>query len=208
MKSIKVYASLIIFFLSFNAYSQYGVIEMKNGEQLEMVDDRFLVKDGQLRYYKEKVDSKGFSLFGIRSKKQKQEYLDKTNAVSIDDIKIIHTQGELFVGNKKIANYSGIRYIKIKRKYQEFYVIEKGKCNLLIKDEGSLSNAIFSYYVQEGNKEPYIIHKSGTGLGPKYKRRSKKYFKDCEPAMRYIKKDLKLLTLPKLVQIYNKNCAE
>lgn len=65
MKSIKVYASLIVFFLSLSTYSQYGIIEMKNGEQLEMADDRFLVKDGQLRYYKEKVDSKGFSLFGI-----------------------------------------------------------------------------------------------------------------------------------------------
>lgn len=208
MKSIKIYASLMIYLLSLNAYSQYGVIEMKNGDKFETADNRFLAEDGQLGYYKEKVDSRGFSLFGIRSKKQKQEYLDKTNAVNIDDIKIIHTQGELFVGNKKIANYIGIRYIKIKHKYQKFYVIEKGKCNLLIKNEGSLSNAIFSYYVQEGNKEPYIIHKSGTGLGPKYKRRSKKYFKDCEPAIRYIKKELKLLTLPKLVQIYNKDCGE
>ncbi|MFD2433827.1 hypothetical protein ACFSO9_09930 [Mesonia maritima] len=173
MKLIKIYASLIVFFLSLSTYSQYGVIEMKNGDRLEVADGNFLVENEQLRYYKEKVESKGFSLFGIRSKKQKQEYLDKTNAVNIDDIKVIHTQGELFVGNKKIANYSGIRYIKIKRKYQEFYVIENDKCSLLIKNEGSLSNAIFSYYVQEDNKEPYIIHKSGTGLGPKYKRRSK-----------------------------------
>lgn len=208
MKSIKVYTSLIVFFLGLNTYSQYGFIEMKNGEQFEIADDGFSVKDGQLRYYKEKVDSKGFSLYGIRSKKQKQEYLDKTNAVNIDDIKIIHTQGELFVGNKKIANYIGIRYIKEKRRYNKFYVIEKGKCNLLIKDEGSLGNAIFSFYVLEDNKELYIIHKSGTGLGPKYKRRSKKYFEDCEPAMKYIKKDLELLTLPKLVQIYNENCAK
>lgn len=208
MKSIKTYASLIIFFLSLSSYSQYGFIEMKNGDKLEIADDRFLVEDDQLRYYKEKVDSKGFSLFGIRSKKQKQGYLDKTNAVKIDDIKLIHTQGELFVGNKKLANYIGIRYIKEKRRYNKFYVIEKGKCNLLIKDEGDLGNAIFSYYVQEDNKELYIIHKSGTGLGPKYKRRSKKYFEDCEPAMKYIKKDLELLTLPKLVQIYNENCAK
>tara|TARA_R100000935_G_scaffold21876_5_gene40571 strand:- start:98 stop:754 length:657 start_codon:yes stop_codon:yes gene_type:complete len=208
MKSIKSYTSLIVFFLSLSAYSQYGFIEMKNGEQFEIAQEGFLVEDGQLRYFKEKVDSKGFSLYGIRSKKKKQEYLDKTNAVNIDDIKIIHTQGKLSVGNKKIANYIGIRYIKEKRRYNKFYVIEKGKCNLLIKDEGPFSNAIFSYYVQEDNKELYIIHRSGTGTGPKYKRRSKKYFEDCEPAMKYIKKGLKLLTLPKLIRIYNENCAK
>lgn len=206
MKSIKAYLSLIVIFLSFNAYSQYGIIEMKNGDKFEIADDKFQVEDDQLRYYKEKVESKGYSLFGIRSKKQKKEYyLDKTNTVNINDIKIIHTQGELFVGNKKIANYIGIRYIKLNRNYEEFYVIENGKCSLLIKSENS--NAIFSYYLQEENGEPYILHKSGTGLGPKYKSRSKEYFADCEPAMSYIKKDLKFSTIQKLVQIYNSSCA-
>lgn len=206
MKSFKVHVLLTVFFLSINAYSQYGVIEMKNGDFLEMGDERFSIEGDQFKYFKEKIDPKDISAFGVRDKKKQQEYLDKINAVNIKDIKVIHTKGELFVSKKKIANYIGLRFIKIKNKYQLFYVIEEGKCSLLIMPENS--NAIFSFYVQEGNKEPYIIHKSGTGTGPKYKNRSSKYFADCKPAMDYIKNDLKLLTLPELIQIYNENCAK
>lgn len=205
MKSIKVQVLLLVIFLTLNAYSQNSVIEMKDGKQIEMVGDDFMIEGDQLRYFVEKYESKG-AIFGIMGKEQKQEYLDKTRLVNISDINIIHEQGELFVGNKFIANFVGSRFIKLKHRYQGFYVIEDGPCSLLIMAENG--DAIFSYYLQEGNEKPYILHKSGTMVGPKYKRRSKKYFADCEPAMNYIKKYLKRSTLPKLIQIYNANCAK
>lgn len=206
MKSIQMYVSLIVIFLNLSAHGQAGVIEMKNGEYFEVADDRFYVDGEQLKYFKEKINDKGVSLYGFRSEKQKQEYLDKIGAVPVNNIKMIHMQGQLLVGKKVIADFIGIRYIKVKRRYEEFYVIEDGECSLLVKSEDA--NAIFSYYVHKKNEDPYILHKQGIGIGPKFKSRSEKYFADCGPAMDYIKKDLKKTTLPELIKIYNANCAK
>jgi hypothetical protein len=205
LKLIKVYVSLIVIFLSFNAYSQYGVIEMKNGEKFEMADTWLVVEGEQLRYSTEKYEAKAL-VYGIGQKKHKEEFLEKSRAVNISEIEKIHVQGEFLVGNKLISNFIGIKYIKVNRRYQKFYVIKDGECQLLIMPESG--NAIFSYYVQKGNEDPFILHKSGTGLGPKYKSRAKKYFADCGPAMDYIKKDLKLSTIPNLIDIYNASCVK
>ncbi|MBV1923839.1 MAG: hypothetical protein KUG68_07430 [Flavobacteriaceae bacterium] len=177
---------------------------MKNGEQFVMESPDLNIEKDQLRYFKEKWKRKT-SVMGIGAKKLKQEYLDKSRLINIDEIKKIHVQGELLVGSKSILKFIGIRYIKIKRNYQEFYVIEDGECKLLVKPESG--NAWYSYYVQTGNEEPFQLHRAGTGLGAKFRKRSKKYFADCEPAMEYIHNDLKRSTLPNLIAIYNENCV-
>lgn len=202
---IKMFVLLIVIFLNLHAYGQAGVIEMKNGDFYEMGDTKFFVDGKELKYFKEKVD-KGYSIFGFRSEKQKQEYLDKVGSVPVSNIKKIHMQGQLLVGNTVIGNFIGIRFIKMKNRYKDFYVIEEGECSLLVRSEDG--NAIFSYYVQKKDEEPYILHKSGTGMGPKYKSRSKKFFADCGPAMAFIKKDLKRTTIPDLIKIYNANCVK
>jgi|SRR5690606_19853240 len=202
---IQLYVSLIAILFSFNAYSQYGVIEMKNGDRFEMADTWLVVEGEQLRYSIEKYEAKAL-IYGIGGKKHKEEFYEKSRVVNISDIHKIHAQGELLVGSKVITDFIGIKYIKIKRHYQKFYVIKDGECQLLALPESG--NAIFSYYAQKGDKEPFILHKSGTGLGPKFKSRSSQYFADCAPAMDYIKKDLKLSTLPNLIDIYNANCAK
>jgi len=205
MRQVKsIYISLLVIFLSFNAYSQYGVIVMNNGEELEMGGPDLSVEDDQLRYYTEEFNEKPL-LAGVSYKKQKKEYLEKSRLIKISDIKNIHAQGEFSIGSRSIAKFIGIRYVKGKKRYQKYYVIEDGECSLLLMPQNS--NALYSYYAQKGNEEPYELHRSGTGTGPKYKKRSKKYFADCEPAMKYIKNGLKKTTLPKLVKIYNSKCA-
>ena len=202
--SIKVFLALILFCLSFNAHSQYGVIEMKDGEQFEMASPDLNIEGDKLRYFKEKWERKA-SVMGFGAKKLRQEYLDKSRLINISDIHKVHAGGEILVGSKSIINFIGIRYIKVKGKYQEFYVIIEGECSLLIIPEDG--NALYSYYVQKENEEPYQLHRAGTGLGAKFKKKSKKYFADCEPAMIYIQSDLKKSTLSELVEIYNENCA-
>jgi len=206
MKQLKsIYKSLLVIFISFNAFGQYGIIEMKNGDQLEMASPDLNVEGDQLRYLFEKFEAKT-SIMGIGLKKQKEEYLAKSRLINLNEIKRIHTQGEISIGSRSIMKFEGIRYIKTKKYYKIFYVIKEGECRLLVKPgEG---NELYSFYAQKGNEEPYELHRSGTGTGPKYKKRSKKYFADCEPAMKYIKKGLTKKTLPKLVEIYNENCVD
>jgi hypothetical protein len=177
---------------------------MKNGEQYEMASPDLNVEDDQLRYLFEKFEAKT-SLMGIGIKKQKEEYLAKSRLINLNEIKRIHTQGEISIGSRSIMKFIGIKYIKGKRYYKRYYVIEEGECRLLVKPgEG---NELYSFFAQKGDEEPYELHRSGTGTGPKYKKRSKKYFADCEPAMNYIKNRLKKTTLPKLIEIYNASCA-
>ena len=205
-KSIQLFVSLIMIFLSFNAYSQYGLIEMKNGDQLVMKSPQLSIEGDSVRYFIEKYKPKT-SIMGFGYKKMKQEYLKKSRLVKISEIKKINAEGELLVGNRSVLDFKGIRYIKIKRRYREFFVIEDGECALLVKTENG-NNALYSYFVQTGNEEPYKLHQVGTGIGAKFRKRSKKYFVDCPPAMEYIKGDLKRSTLPKLVEIYNTNCVK
>lgn len=205
LKSIQAYIIIFIILFSFQGYSQYGVIEMKNGDQLIMESPMLVVEKESLRYFIEDYKPKT-SVMGFGYKKLKQEYLDKSRLVKISDIERIDAQGELKIGSKSILDFKGIRYVKIKRRYQEFFVIEDGDCSLLVKAENG--NALYSYYVQTGNEEPYKLHQVGTGFGAKYKKRSKKYFADCAPAIQYINGDLKRSTLPKLIQIYNESCAK
>ena len=206
IKLINVSITIIMIFLSINAYSQYGVIEMKNGELYEMATpDLIREKNNQLRYFPEDWERKT-SVMGIGAKKLMKEYKEKSKLINISDIKQVHAQGELTLNSKSFTKFIGIRYIKIKKKYKKYYVLEDGYCSLLVYiDEGG--NIAYSYYLQKGNEEPYELHRVGT-VGPKYKKRSKKYFADCKPALGYIKKSLnKTKQLPKLVKIYNDKCS-
>ncbi len=205
IKSIKLTIALLIIFLSFDAHCQYGVIEMKNGEQYEMASPDLNIEGDQLRYFKEKWERKT-SVMGFGAKKLRQEYLEKSRLIKISEIKNIHAQGQLLLGDKPFLDFVSIRYIKLKNRYVEFFVITEGKCSLMVKAEDG--NAWYSYYVQTGNGEPYQLHKAGTGLGAKFRKRSKKYFADCDPAMDYIQNDLKRSTLSELIKIYNTNCVE
>ena len=205
IKSIQKFIVIATFLFGFQGYCQYGIIVMKNGEQFEMATPDLNAEGDQLRYFKEKWERKT-SVMGLGAKKLRQEYNDKSRLINISDIKKIHVQGELLVGSKSILNFIGVRYIKVKRNYQDFYVITEGACSLLVKPEDG--NALYSYYVQTGNEEPFKLHRAGTGLGAKFRKRSKKYFADCEPAMNYIQSDLKRSTLPELIEIYNVNCAK
>ncbi len=192
--------------ISFHAQSQFGVIEMKNGEQLEMATADLIVEGESLRYFKEKWKRKT-SIMGFGAGKLHQEYLDKSNVVSIADIEKIHVRGKLSVGSKFIYNYTGIKYNKDKRRYEKYYIVEDGECQLLVKSGDN--NDIFSIFVQTGDEEPFELHRSGTGTGPKYERKSKVYFADCAPAMEFInKKGFKRSELPKVVEIYNANCLD
>ena len=75
MKQIKsIYKSLLVIFISFNAFGQYGIIEMKNGEQFEMASPDLNVEGDQLRYLFEKFEAKT-SVMGIGLKKQKRNIL-------------------------------------------------------------------------------------------------------------------------------------
>jgi hypothetical protein len=204
-KTIQVYVSLLMIFLSFNGYSQYGVIEMKNGDQLVMKSPQLSVEKESLRYFIEDYKQK-VSFMGIGYKKLKKEYLDKSRLVKISEIKKIHVEGELLVGSKSVLDFIGVRYIKIKRNYRKFFVIEDGECKLLVQPENG--NALYSYYLQTGNEEPYKLHQVGTTFGAKFRKKSMKYFADCAPAMKYIKSDLKQSTFPKLIGIYNANCVK
>ena len=57
MRQIKsIYISLLVIFLSFNAYSQYGIIEMKNGEEHDFhLRIRYRQKLQKARLFKEKA---------------------------------------------------------------------------------------------------------------------------------------------------------
>lgn len=204
-KYIQKFLVIATFLIGFQGYCQYGVIEMKNGEQFEMASPDLIVEGDELRYFKEEWKRKT-SVMGFGAKKLRKEYLAKSRTVKFNDIKKIHARGELFLGNQPFIDFEGIRYIKLKRYYEKFYVITEGACSLLIKAEDG--NAWYSYYVQTGNEEPYQIHKAGTGLGAKFRKRSRKYFAECEPAMEYIQNDLKKSTLPELIEVYNANCAK
>ena len=207
-RSKSIHCIIVLFFVlvSYNGYSQYGVIEMKNGEQWEMKTADLIVEGDSLRYFKEKWKRKT-SIMGFGAGKLLREYHDKSNLVSINDIKKIHVSGKLSVGRQLIYNYVGIKYIKDKKHYEGYYIIEDGECQLLVKSGDN--NDIFSIYVQTGNEEPFELHRSGTGTGPKYERKAKVYFAECAPAMEFINKiDFKRSELPKVVEIYNANCVE
>jgi|SRR5690606_20888470 hypothetical protein len=206
IQSINLIIVLIFALFSFNAYSQYGMIEMKNGETHIMESDELIKEGDSLRYFKEKWKRK-VSFMGIGAGKLSQEYRDKSSLVSISDIKKIHVKGKLTVGRQLIYNYIGIKYIKNKKHYEKYYVVEDGECQLLVK-AGDV-NDIFSIYAQTGNEEPFELHRSGTGTGPKYERKAKVYFAECAPAMKFInKKGFKRAELPKVVEIYNNQCLE
>ncbi len=209
MKRTKSFNSVIVLIfalISFHAQSQFGVIEMKNGDQLEMKTADLIVEGDSLRYFKEKWKRKA-SIMGFGAGKLLREYHDKSNLVSINDIKKIHVRGKLSVGRQLIYNYVGIKYIKEKKHYEGYYIIEDGACQLVVK--AGDNNDIFSIYVQTGDEEPFELHRSGTGTGPKYERKSKVYFAECAPAMELInKKGFKRSELPKVVEIYNAHCVE
>ncbi len=205
-QSINFILLLVFALLSFNAHSQYGIIEMKNGDQFEMATEDLIVERDSLRYFKEYWKRKT-TIMGFGAGKLLQEYKDKSDLVSIDDIKKIHVKGKLTVGRQLIYNYIGIKYIKDKKRYEEYYVVEDGECQLLVKS-GDV-NDIFSIYVQTGDEEPFELHRSGTGTGPKYERKAKVYFAECAPAMEFInKKGFKRSELPKVVELYNNECLE
>lgn len=192
--------------LCFSVQAQYGVIEMKNSELHFMESDELIVEGDSLRYFKEKWKRKT-TFMGIGAGKLLQEFRDKSRLIKIDDIEKIHTKGKLSVGRHFIYNFIGIKYIKEKRHYEEYYIVEDGHCQLLVK--AGNNNDIFSIFVQTGNEEPFELHRSGTGTGPKYERKSKVYFAECAPAMEFInKKGFKRAELPKVVEIYNNQCLE
>gem|GEM_PF-1718501 len=202
---IQLCLSLLLSFLSFSDHSQYGFIELKNGDLMEIADSQLSLEKGQLKYWKEKVDRSGFSIYGINSKAKKAEYLSKIGSVDIEDVKIIHMQGELSVGNKFVDKFIGYRYVKEGKRDVGYYVIVDGPCNLLIKAEDS--NATYSYYVKKRDEEPFTLHLYGVGVGPKLKSRSKKFFSDCTPALAQIDSHLKNSTVHEL-DIYNSQCAK
>ncbi len=205
-QSINFIIALLFILVSYNAQSQYGIIEMKNGDQLEMASDELIVERDSLRYFKEEWKRKA-SIMGFGAGKLLQEYKDKSSLVNISDIKKIHVKGKLTVGRQLIYNYIGIKYIKGQKRYEEYYVVEDGECQLLVKS-GDV-NDIFSIFVQTGDEEPFELHRSGTGTGPKYERKAKVYFAECAPAMEFInKKGFKRSELPKVVEIYNNRCLE
>ena len=191
--------------LSAITYAQYGVIEMNNGDQHEMASPELKIERDLLRYFIEEFKPKA-SVMGFGYKKLKKEYLEKSRLLNIADIKKVHVDGELLVGSRSVLNFNAVRYIKIKRRYREFYVLQDGECRLLVKPENG--NALYSYFVQTGTEEPFKLHQVGTGFGAKFRKKSKKYFANCKPAMDYIEKGLKRETLPKLIDIFNANCAE
>lgn len=203
IKSIKVPMLLVVILFSLKTYSQYGIIEMKNGEQFEMAISLLHVEGDKLRYFKEEWKQK-HPFLGIGMKKNKQEYLDKSAVVNISDIKKIHAEGEFYIRNTLIDSYIGIKFIKQKKRYEQFYVIIDRECQLLLKLGGS--NVLFYYYVQTGDEDPFLLREAGPVFGAKYEPRAKKYFANCEPAMAYIKNGLKRSSLPKLIEIYNDNC--
>ena len=206
MNSIKATLFLLLALLCTNAYSQFGVIEMKNGEQYEMMSPELIVEGDQLRYFEEEWKRKT-AVMGIGNrKKARQEFEEKSRLINISDIKKIHASGQLMYNDKPFLDFVGIRYIKTKRHYEKYYVITEGKCSFLTKLD--LAYGWYSHYVQTGNEEPFELHRGGVGLGPKFKKKSKKYFADCEPAMEYIKGELKKSTISELVEIYNANCAD
>lgn len=195
--------TIVLFFITNSSYSQYGIIEMENGEQYIMASPDLNVEGDELRYFIEKFERKT-SVMGVGAKKLREEYNKKSRLIPINKIKKIHAQGELLIGSKSILNFNGIRYIKMKKHYEEFFIIEEGECSLMVKAEDG--NAWYSYYVQTGKEEPFQLHRAGTGMGAKFRKKSKKYFANCAPAMEYIEKDLKKSTLPELIKIYNNNC--
>lgn len=205
MKLSQVCFLIFMMALSFNGYSQYGTIDLKNGDQLVMIEPDLLVEGESLRYFKETYKPKA-SVMGIGYKKEKKRMQSKTGLVKFSEIERINAQGELKAGSKSILEFNGIRFVKLKRGYRRFYIIEEGECTLLAKPESG--NALFSFFVQKGNEEPFKLHQVGTAIGAKFKKKSRKYFADCAPAMDYIKNDLKRSTLAKLVQIYNESCAK
>ena len=196
---------LFLLFFSTNMVSQHGVIEMKNGDMHEMAIRELRIEGDQLRYFIEHWERKT-AVMGIGNrKKARQEFEEKSRLIDIKDIVKIHTSGQFLHNNKPFIDYIAIRPIKFNRKYELFYVNTEGKCSLLFNFD---ETGWYTYYVQTGNEEPYELHKGGTGFGPKLRKRSKKYFADCEPAMDYINGDMKKSTISELVEIYNTNCAE
>ena len=205
MNTIKTLTACFLFCLSLSAYGQYGIIEMKNGDEHEMAMSELRVEKDQLRYFIEEWERKTLG-FGGSAKKLRQEYEEKSRLVNIEDIKRIHVTGQLMYNDKPLEDVIGIKYLKLKRRYEGYYIVVDGPCQLLMKGEDG--NAWYSYFVQTGDEEPYQIHRSGTVFGAKFRKKSKKYFADCAPAMEYIEKDLGRWTLSELVEIYNENCAE
>jgi len=208
MTSTKIIKSALVCFLftlSLPMYGQYGIIEMKNGDKHEMAMSELIVEKDQLRYFVEEWKRKTLG-FGGSAKKLRQEYEEKSRLVNIEDIKRIHVTGELMYKDKPLEDVIGIKYIKVKRHYEAYYIAVDGPCQLLMKEEDG--NAIYSYFVQTGDEEPFQIHRSGTVFGAKFRKKSKKYFAECGPAMEYIEKDLGRWTLSELVETYNENCAQ
>lgn len=203
-QTIKTLLACFLFCLSINSYSQYGIIEMKNGDKHEMAMSELRVEKDQLRYFVEKWERKTLGIGGS-AKKLRQEYEEKSRLVNIEDIKRIHVTGQLTYKDEPLEDVIGIKYIKLKRRYEAYYIVVDGPCQLLMKGEDG--NAWYSYFVQTGDEEPFQIHRSGTVFGAKFRKKSKKYFAECGPAMVYIEEDLGRWTLSELVEIYNLNCA-
>lgn len=200
---------LIFLFLSLKSFSQYATIQLKNGDTLNIANDKYFSENDQLIYFNEKVEIKGFSLFGIGSKKKKEEYRKKLDTINLDEIEVIHKKGEFSVGKKLIASYIGYKYIKIDGEYEKVYLVRDDFCSLYIKWEyADRTSAVYSYYVQKVNEKPFHLHKQGTGSGPKYKKRSKEFFSDCQKAMDYIENGFKRLNIPELVDVYNSKCIK
>ncbi|MDH7914624.1 hypothetical protein [Winogradskyella sp. SYSU M77433] len=205
---IQMCTSLIFLLFSLNSFCQYATIELKNGDTLNMANDKFYNENDQLTYFKEKVEIKGFALFGIVSKKKKEEYRKKTNTINLDEVELIRKKGEFSIGKKIIANYIGYKYIKIDGEYEKVYLVRDDFCSLYIKWEyADRTSAKYSYYVQKVNEKPFHLHQQGTGSGPKYKKRSKEFFNDCQEAMDYIENGFKRLNIPELVDLYNSKCV-
>ena len=177
---------------------------MKNGDLFEMMSPELHIEGDQVRYFKEKWERKT-SVMGIGAKKLRQEYEEKSSLINIPDIKKIHASGKLTINDRPFFDFVGIRLLKLKRHYEIYYVITDGHCSFLTKSDDLYGG--YYHYVQTGDEELYELHRGGVGLGPKFRKRAKKYFAECEAAMAYIKSDLKKSTIPQLVEIYNENCA-
>ena len=206
IESTKWIISLLLLMLCFNLHGQYGIIEMKNGDQFEMATSELRVEKDKLRYFKEKWERKTAVMGIANMKKIRKEYEEKTGLVNVDEIKKIHVQGQITWKDEPIYEISSMKVAKLKKRNELFFVLTEGKCNLLFKWEDG--NAWYSLYLDEEGKDLYHLHRGGTGLGAKFRKKSKKYFAECQPAMDYINGDLKRATIPTLVEIYNENCAE
>jgi len=212
-KSIQNYITLFMIVLSCSVYSQYGVIEMKDGKYIEMGGEQLHIEGEYLRYFTEEYVPK-HSVFGSY-KKEKERMHSKSKLVKINNIHKVHVTGEFISGKTSRLKFEAIRFIKEKKHYEKYYELVDGPCKLLAKIESG--NALYSYFVQKGNNTPYKLHKIGTMVGAKFTKKSKKFFADCQPVLDYLKKDKNRTryikkeldkSLINLVKIYNENCAQ